>query len=156
MKRNFTLPHFSESNLALETSMLTGRVKLWKDGEQYIRSSDHGRPFHILADNGELYQIYPKRSFFEPVPSLEINGITYDIVEKLPWYKYALAFVPMILIFIGGGLGGAIGAVGSTFNLEMFRRDLPQGIQYFAVIGISVLAYITYLVLGTLILRLFD
>lgn len=156
MKRTFTLPQFPESSLEFESSLFTGSFKLWKDGEQYTRSPDHGRPFHILADNGELYQIYPKRSLFKPIPALEINGITYDIVEKLPWYKYALAFVPMVLIFIGGGLGGAIGAVGTTYNLEMFRRDLPPAIQYLAVIGISVLAYITYLVLGTLALRLFE
>jgi len=156
MRQEFTLPQFPSSTFEIETSIWTGKSKLWKDGELFERSSDLGKPFLIFSESGELYKIYPKPSFPDLIPSLEINGIKYTIVEKLPWHQYALALLPMILIFIGGGLGGAIGAVSSIYNLQVFRKEDSDIIKYLKVIAVSILAYIAYLVAAYLFFTLIN
>src|SRR5690606_24134343 len=144
------------STFEIEISIWTGKSKIWKDGELFERSSDKGKPFIIISESGELYRIYPKSSFPDLVPSLEINGIKHNIVEKLPWYQYALALLPMILIFIGGGLGGAIGAVSTIYNLQIFRTTDSDIIKYLKVIAVSILAYIAYLVAAYLFFTLIN
>src|SRR5690606_1299916 len=100
--------------------------------------------------------LYPKSSFPDLIPSLEINGIKHTIVEKLPWPQYALALLPMILIFIGGGLGGAIGAVSTIYNLQIFRTKDSDIIKYLNVVAVSILAYIAYLVTAYLFFTLIN
>src|SRR5690606_3747690 len=156
MRQEFTLPQFPSSTFEIETSIWTGKSKLWKDGELYERSSDQGKPFLIPTESGELYRIYPKSSFPDLIPSLEINGIKHTIVEKLPWPQYALALLPMILIFIGGGLGGAIGAVSTIYNLQIFRTKDSDIIKYLNVVAVSILAYIAYLVTAYLFFTLIN
>ena len=154
MKHSFTLPYFPHSNFEIETSLWTGKSKIWKDGELFERSSDQGKPFLIPSESGEVFKIYPKSSFPDLIPDLEVNGIKHAIVERLAWYQYAVALLPMILIFIGGGLGGGIGAVSSIYNLQTFRTADSNVIKYVKVIAVSVLAYIVYLVAAYLLLEL--
>ena len=156
MRQEFSLPEFPSSTFEIETSMWTGKSKIWKDGELCERSSEKGKPFIILSESGELYRVYPKSSFPDVVPSLEINGIKHNIVEKLPWYQYALALLPMILIFIGGGLGGAIGAVSSMYNLQIFRTTDTSTTKYLKVAAVSILAYMLYLGAAYLIFALIN
>jgi len=156
MRQEFTLPQFPSSSFEIETSIWTGKSKLWKDGELFERSSDQGKPFLIFSESGELYRIYPKPSFPDLIPSLEINGIKHTIVEKLPWHQYALALLPMILIFIGGGLGGAIGAVSSIYNIQIFRTEGSDILKYLKVIGITIFAYFSFLIISQLFVLLIN
>lgn len=144
MRHSFTLPHFPESILEIETSLWTGALTLWKDGVELERSSESGKPFLAHTESGEVLKMYPKLSFAHLSPPLEIDGIKYNTAEKLPWYQYALSALPLLLGFIGGGLGGFIGAIGTVLNLKTLSRDEPATLKYLKVIGISILSYVLY------------
>jgi len=150
MKYPFILSYFPDSKFEVEISFWTGKAKLWKDGELFERSSDQGKPFLIPNESGEVFKIYTKLSWPDFVPSLEINGTKHTIVEKLAWYQYAVASLPLILIFIGGAIGGAVGAGAAIFNLQALRSASPAYINYLKVIGITVLAFILYYIVAYL------
>lgn len=154
MRNSFTLPHFPDSTLEIETSIWTGRSTLWKDGVELERSSESGKPFLAPTESGELYKMYPKPSFGELTPPLEIDGIKYSTAEKLPWYQYALSATPMLLVFLGGGLGGGIGALGTIMNLKTFSSDESATIKYLKVIGISILSYMLYVLVAYLFVKM--
>lgn len=156
MRNSFTLPHFPDSTLEIETSIWTGRSTLWKDGVELERSSESGKPFLALSDSGDLYKMYPKPSFGELTPPLEIDGIKYSTAEKIHWYQYALSATPMLLVFLGDGTGSGIGALGTVMNLKTFSTDEPVIMKYLKVIGISILAYVLYSLLAYLFVKMME
>lgn len=139
--------------MEIETSIWTGRPTLWIDGVSFEQSSEQGKPFIVPEESGQELKIYTKLSFGELIPKLLINGIVYNIVEKLHWYQYALAFLPMLLVFVGGALGAAIGLNAAFLNLRIFRSGGPTRLMYLKVAGISLLSYAVYLLVTYLITR---
>ncbi|MDR2283803.1 MAG: hypothetical protein LBE37_11365 [Sphingobacterium sp.] len=157
MKHPFALPHFPDAFLEIETSIWTGRTKLFKDGVELERSSEKGTPFLAESDAGETIKIYPKATFTELTPQLDIDGIKYSTQEKLPWYQNVLALLPMmLLIIVGSGLGGGIGAVGWILNLKTFKGDEPSATKYLKVIGISILSYVLYVLIAYLLVKMME
>lgn len=156
MKYTFTLPHYPNSTFELETSIWTGKSKLWKDGELFERSSDKGKPFIIISESGEVHRIYPKPDLPDLIPTLEINGVKHRIVQRLPWYQYVLALSPILMLFIGGALGAIAGLLTSLYNLQIFRTEGSDILKYLKVIAVSILAYIAYLVAAYLFFTLIN
>lgn len=158
MRNSFTLPHFPDAILEIETSIWTGQTKLFKDDVELERSTEKGKPFLVESDAGETIKIYPKVTFTELTPQLEIDGIKYSTQEKLPWYQNVLALLPMMLLIIigGGGLGGGIGAIGWVLNFKTFKGDEPATIKYLKVIGISILSYVFYMLLAYLLVKMME
>ncbi len=154
MKQTFELPDFPNSSFEIETSLWTGKTTLHKDNVKIDRSKEKGKPFLISKTNGDIVKAYPKSSFPEFIPTLEINGNKYQIVEKLQWFQYILGGLPILLLFVGGAIGGAIGAVGSMVNFSIFRQDGPETLKYLKVIGVVIVSFSLYFILSALISEL--
>lgn len=84
MNSQFTLPNFPDSNFEMEISFWTGKQILHKDKVLLERSTERGKPFLIPNHNGDILKAYPKATFPEIVPALEIDNIKYNVIEKLP------------------------------------------------------------------------
>lgn len=157
MKHQFTLPNFPNVNFEMEISFWTGKSKLFKDEMQVERSIELGKPFLIPDSNGKIVKAYPKPTFPDIIPVLEIDDHKYHIVEKLAWYQAVLAVLPFSLAFIGGGaLGGAIGAVASLLNLQILRNEKLGKIKYLYVVNVTLIAYATYFFLALMIKELMN
>ena len=155
MKHAFSLSHFPDAHLELEFSIWTGKSTLWFNGIPYRRSSDKGAPFIIPTESGEVYTLYPKIEFPDIIPTLEINGLKHRIVDRLPWYEYALAMLPMLLLFLGGGvIGGAIGGGTSYLNIYILRTEDSNLAKYIKLIGLSFFAYLLYNLLAHMVHQL--
>ncbi|ERJ57225.1 hypothetical protein M472_00450 [Sphingobacterium paucimobilis HER1398] len=142
--------------MEIDTSVWTGRTSLFKDGVKLERSSEKGKPFLAESDAGELIKIYPKATLTELTPALEIDGIKYCTQTKLPWHQSVVALLPMLLIFVGGGLGGGIGAVATMLNVKTFRGSESPITKYFKVIGISALSYVLYSLVAYLLIKMIE
>lgn len=152
MKHQFTLPDFPDSNFQIEVSFWTGKQTLYKDEVLVERSSEKGKPFLVPDHNGDIVKAYPKATFPDIIPVLEINNLKYNIVEKLKWYQAVLAVMPFTLAFIGGGaLGGGIGAVAALLNLQVLRNEKLGKIRYLYVVNITIAAYAAYFFLALMI-----
>lgn len=151
MKHKFTIPNLPDSNFEIEVSFWTGKQTLYKDNEPVQQSTEKGKPFLIPDNNGGIVKAYPKASFPEIVPALEIDNIKYNVIEKLPWHQSALSLLPMLLVFTGGGIGGGIGAVASLYNMQLLRDNRPGIGKYLKVIGVTCAAAALYFALAIVI-----
>ncbi|MGJ1321058.1 hypothetical protein ACR780_00055 [Sphingobacterium faecium] len=152
MKHQFTLPAFPDSNFQIEVSFWTGKQRLYKDEVLVERSTEKGKPFLIPDHNGDIVKAYPKATFPDIIPVLEINDLKHHIVEKLKWYQAVLAVMPFSIVFIGGGaLGGGIGAVAFMLNLQLLRNEDNGNLKYLKAIGVIIAAFAIYFLISTVI-----
>jgi hypothetical protein len=142
MKHQFHLPTFPGSEFELETSIWTGKSKLHKDGLVVEQSKETGKPFLVPAADGGIVKAYPKPSLPDLAPTLEINGVKNRVVEPLQWHQYLVGALPILLLFLGGAIGGGIGAVGTITNYNLFRQEGSMVSKYGKVIGVVCLCYL--------------
>ena len=154
MKHEFQLSAFPNSNFEIEKSVLTGKLKLQKDNIQVEQSKEKGKPFLVPDETGEVIKVFPKISLPDFVPALEIDGKIIHIFEKLKWFQYLLGGIPILLLFWGGALGGAIGALGAITSFQMFRKEGTETTKYLKVIGIVLASFILYAILVSLLFGL--
>ena len=151
MKHVFELPDFPQSSFVIESSFWTGKSIIYQDGVQVEQSKEKGKPFLLKSSDGQILKAYAQNKLPEMVPELEINGIKYEIIEKLEWYQYAIGGLPILLVFVGGAIGALIGIFASINNFKIFRSEGTTLSKYVKVTGIVVLAYLAYLVLAGII-----
>ena len=144
--KKITLYGYPNDTFEIEHSAMTGKVKITKNGVELKQSTEKGKPFLLIQENGVVEHLYVKGSFPDFAPFLELNGEKIEIVEKLKWYQYAIGGLPMLLIFVGGLIGGGIGGGLSAYNFSVFRGDNTE-------IGITILGFVVYLVLSGLIVN---
>lgn len=87
---------------------------------------------------------YPKPSFPDMVPQLDIKGTKHRIAEKLTPLQY----------IIGGAIGGAIGAAAAVFNYNIFRQTGTPASKWGKVIGVIIGAYLLFFVFVLFISKL--
>jgi hypothetical protein len=150
MKYNFQLSDFPNSNFEIETSIWTGKSKLFMNNSEIKKSTEKGKPFIIPRADGSLALAFPKQTYPDLIPTLEINGKINHIVEKLKWFEYFVGGLPIILIFVGGAIGGLIGVIASLTNFNVFRQEGNPIVKYMKVIGITGASYLVYLLVVTL------
>ncbi|MFH7015995.1 hypothetical protein [Flavobacterium sp. FlaQc-47] len=153
-KHHFKLPDFPDSNFLLEVSIWTGRSKLFMDNKQLEQSKEKGKPFLIPKVNGEFLKAFPKQTFPDPIPTLEINGVKINIAEKLKWFQYVLGGIPILLLFFGGVIGAVIGLFATMMNYNVFRQEGTLIAKYLKVFAIIISSLILYFVTITLIQKL--
>ncbi|MEJ5145372.1 hypothetical protein [Sphingobacterium sp. MYb388] len=140
MNSQFTLPNFPDSTFEMKYSTWFGVQSLYKDDQLVERSTEKGKPFLIPSKTGEILKAYPKAGFPNIIQALEINNIQHNIVEKLKWYDFAIALLPLCLVFIFNGTGIIIGIALAAFltNLDIIRNSNTKKNKYLKVIGVTV------------------
>ncbi len=126
------------------------------DNEILKKADEIGKPFLIPNHNAEFVKAFPKSSFPDSISVLEINGEKIHILEKLEWYQYVIGGLPILLLFVGGAIGGGIGAVGSITNFSIFRQEGSSISKYLKVIGVIVGSYLLYLLVAGLLGQIFN
>lgn len=152
MKLSFLLADFPNAAFEIQTSVWTGKTRLFMNQQQLTVSKEKGNPFLIPIENKEFVKAYPIRSFPDAIPALKINNVQHDILEKLKWYEIAVCASPMCLILIGGAIGGIMGALATNLNLAIFRNENNITLKYVKAIGIAVAAALVYTLIATLII----
>lgn len=155
MKYNFTLPDFPNVSFEIESSIWTGKSKLTQNGVIVEQSKEKGKPFLIKTAEGLLIKAFPKNTADFSL-TLEINGKKYRVAEKLKWYEYTIGALPILLLFVGGMIGGAIGGGCMVINFSIFREDGTILSKYTKVIGITGLCYGVYFLVSTFLLGMFN
>ncbi|MCX2480647.1 hypothetical protein OQY15_16195 [Pedobacter sp. MC2016-15] len=144
MKHKFKLSLFPESTFTITTSIWTGKMKLFKDDIKLEQSKDPGKPYLIPTEDGQYIKAFRNRSFANLTPGLIINDQVIQVVEKLKWYQYTMAIVPLLLCLIGGAIGGLIGGLCAYLVLYIFMKEQDNAIAYVkAIIPIAV-SYVLY------------
>lgn len=155
MKYYFTLPDVSDAIFELDQNLWTGKAELSCDEIPVERSAKKEKPFLIKTNDGAVVEAILKNSFPDMTLILEIAGKKYPITRKLQWYEYIIGGLPLLLVFIGGLLGGAIGGGCTVVNYMILRGGGSQISKYLKVAGIIVACYCAYFLITSLFLNLF-
>ena len=143
MKHSFTLPDFPDDRFEIQQNFF-GAPSILKNGFEVERSSEKGRPYLLPAAGGSVVKAYPKPSFPDMIPQLEINGIKHRTVPKLPVAEYVVACLPLVLVAVGGGLGGLLGVLAMFLNLRVFRGSGTAFKKYAVAIAITLVAFVIW------------
>lgn len=152
----FNLPDFPNHLFDMETNIFTGKSKLTQNGILVNQLTEKGRPFLLKTNEGVIVKAFPKNTLPDFALSLGINGTKHRISKKLKWYEYVLGGFPILLLFIGGAIGGGLGAMSTIMNYSIFRdEETSTTSKYLKVVGIVILSYLVYFLLYTLLLNTF-
>ena len=151
MEWRFALPGSPATSCRLEKSFWLGQIRLWCQGREIPRSKEKGRPFMISTPTGGQSRIHVKGGGLDYLPRVEVDGHQVPLGRPLSTLEYLLGGLPLVLMFLGGAIGGASGAVGAMYNYRVLRADTSITMKALGVAGVSVLSFLTYLVLAGLV-----
>lgn len=140
------VPSIAGQLTIVEPSIWRG-AKLLVDGAPAERI--RGR-YRLKKSDGTTTEAQFRSSFGQYLPTLIVEGASYDVGPKLSKAFLVLAFLPFCLVFIGGALGGLCGAVGWAFNNQLARTSLPATVKVVVMLLVTAVAIVAFLGLATL------
>jgi hypothetical protein len=118
---------FSGRGLVLRTGGFFKGPRIVIDGSEAPRK----RLVFSLRDNsGDLRDIKLKVNGIDPIPKIEIGGVTIELARSLTWYEYAWMGLPILLVFAGGGLGALFGLSAVYSSARIFRGERSVFAKY--------------------------
>lgn len=151
MEWHFALPGSSTASCRLEKSFWLGQLRLWCQGREVPRSREKGKPFLIPGLNGTHSRLHVKGSGWDYLPKIEVDGTQVLLGRPLSTLEYVLGGIPLLLMFLGGAIGGASGAVGTVYNYRVLRANTSVPMKVLGVVAVTGLSLLTYLVLAALV-----
>lgn len=148
MEWHFALPGSSTASCRLEKSFWLGQLRLWCQGREVPRSKEKGKPFLIAGPDGTGVRVHVKGNGWDYLPRIEVDGCQIPLGRPLSTLEYVLGGIPLVLIFLGGAIGGATGAVGTMYNYRVLREASSAPMKVFGILAITGLSLLTYLVLA--------
>ncbi|MFE2547462.1 hypothetical protein ACFXGI_02710 [Streptomyces sp. NPDC059355] len=67
-----------------------------------------------------------------------------------PW-QVVLSLLPLGLLFIGGAIGGGLGALGMVANVKIAKTQLPTAGKVAAMLGVGLAVVVVFLVIAGLL-----
>ncbi len=120
--------------------------KLYQDGELLKRSKGKYLVKTTSGDTEEMKVVYG----LDFVHVVTFRGRKFPLEERLSPLEYVLGGLPVLLIFIGGAIGAAIGIMGAIWTYDYFRTEKRTGMQIAVALGIAALCYVLYLAVAIL------
>ncbi len=151
MEWHFALPGSPSASCRLEKSFWLGRLRLWCQGREMSRSKEKGKPFLIPGPNGIRVRLQVKGSPWDYLPRIEVDGRPLLLGRPLSNLEYVLGGIPLLLMFVGGAIGGASGAIGAMYNYRLLRANMSITMKILAIAGVTILSLLTYLILAALL-----
>lgn len=132
--------------VVVDVNTLTGRQSLMVGGQSIpgTRRGDYTLP---TAD-GRAVPAKVRTSLVDPYPTIEIAGVKHRTGPALPVALRLLALLPFLLVFVGGAIGGALGAVGVVVNLSLARISQSTAVKALLMVGVLVATAMAYLVVA--------
>ncbi|MBC7750343.1 MAG: hypothetical protein H7Z73_01305 [Candidatus Saccharibacteria bacterium] len=101
-------------------------------------------------DDGTTKNIQLKFNFIDPIPKVKIDNEVIDVAPPLSWYEYVWIGLPIVLMFIGGALGGMVGALFTNANGRIFRSERSGISKYGLSAALTISAFMSFIILATL------
>lgn len=122
---------------------------LFVDGQQCESEGWFGHQFTVRDDMGRERTVEFKQSLgtlVDRIPQVKVGDEVYDVVDRLPWYQYVWAGLPVLLVFTGGAVGVLVGIVACRMNVTQLRKQ--SGFAAYGLTGLVTLAsVVTWVVL---------
>jgi len=150
MKYPLIIEGFEGQDIVLTSNMWTGS-KLLVNGKPAPKGMKRGE-MQLKRNDG-----FPAVATFKPnfwgldAPNLFVDGKTIVVAEPFKWYEWIWIVLPASLVFVGGFLGGLIGAIGFYVNSKIFRTDVNRVVKFLIAGGITAASGIAYFTIATVL-----
>ncbi len=145
---------FEGRQLVVESAGFFAGPRLMLDGQPASKGPKRGQL--LLRRNDGVAVIAQLRGVFvDPIPQATVDGKKIKIAEPLPWYVWIWSGLPLVLLFMGGALGGGLGAVAMTINGRIFRADMHGALKFAITGAISLVATLVFFTLAILLNQAF-
>ena len=141
---------FEGQSIEVELAGFLGGAKLLVNGQLASKGPKLNQMILRRNDGKEVLASWKPQIFGIDVPKLSIDGNIINIAEPFKWYEWLLAGFPICLLFIGGALGGGLGAVAVSINTKILRSSLHGVAKFFAALGISLFTVIVFFIIASL------
>lgn len=147
------LSGFEGRNLKIIDNGIFKPCDIFIDGQKVRRT----RSKYIIIDNKkEEAEIKFIWNFLFDAGKVSIRNQVFVIKEPLRWYQYLWGVWPMLMIFVGGAIGGGLGAVAATINMQIFRTRLQGFSKYLVTLFIAFSAVTIWLIIAMHLSRRFS
>jgi hypothetical protein len=145
---------FEGRQLIVESAGWFSGPRLLLDGQPAPKGPKRGQL--LLRRNDGVDVIAQLRGVFvDPIPQVTVDGKTIKIAEPLPWYVWVWSGLPLVLLFMGGALGGGLGAMAMTINGRVFRADMHSALKFAITGAISLVTALVFFALAIVLTQVF-
>jgi hypothetical protein len=149
-----TVPGFKRQKVEVIPPGFFKGLQLLLNGQPAARGDRRGE-YLLTDDQGQVVRArFRNQAFGLDYPQLEVGKSTLNIVEPLKWYWWVVAVLPLLLVTFGGALGGLIGLIAAWGNIRLLRQSWHWLARLGAVLGVTLLSLICWLLLYLLLNRL--
>jgi hypothetical protein len=141
-------PAFKAKQLVVETAGFFRGPRLLVNGAPAKRAK--GR-YAVITDAGNELVLELKHNFLDPIPKVKIGEELIELARSLTWYEYLWIGIPIVLLFIGGGLGALVGISAVYLSARVFRADLNPFAKYGFTGLISLASGVVFVVLAAVV-----
>lgn len=144
----FTLPGHPGLKLALRPGGFFSSLKILQDGVPLKREKG---VFLLPQSKGPALELKIKTGFDVFSPKVLFAGQQIEVLPRISPLWQVWAYIPVLLMFVGGALGGFLGACGAVGALSALRSNLPPAVKILLAIILPPLSVFIYLVVAILI-----
>ena len=146
MKFSLGLDQTAGPQVDLERSVWSGSTKLLVDGQLIQSTSKRPLTYQVKTKDGRDLTLVVKYMFFDPAPQIFLDGKELIVARKLSKLEYAVSYLPITLLFLGGALGGILGALATYLNLFIMRSTMPPALKWIVPIAVTIATYVVFFV----------
>jgi hypothetical protein len=128
--------------VVVTSNAFTGQHTVTVGGQPIPRGK--GGTYQLPSSDGGSVEAKVSSSFFNPSPTLQVAGKKYASGPPLPIVLQILMLLPLGLVFVGGLIGGLIGALGVGVNTLVARSNYSTIVKVLMMLGILVAAIIIW------------
>ena len=128
MRYPVSLPELPGRRIEVELAGIFSSPRILVDGQPANKGAKRGE-FLVRGADGRDVTVGLKTSL-DPVPQVLCCGRTIRLADPLTWYQWLWSAIPLVLVFVGGALGGALGGVTLACNVRILRSDRTAVARY--------------------------
>jgi hypothetical protein len=147
------IPGFEGRNLKVVDNGISKPIQIFIDGKKVGRK---GFKFLVTDNEGKEAEIKFMMNFLFDMGKVSIRNQEFVIKSPLRWYQYLWADCPLLMIFVGGAIGGALGGGAAAANTQIFRSKMNSFLKYLTTAVISVSAVTIWIVIAIYLNRTFN
>ena len=140
-------PQHENQTLLLRASFWKG-CRLFLNGQELspVKKKRFMKSAEFVFCDSQSNPVDVKLKFrpFDAIPDLIINEQKIEIAPPLSRLEYLFIFLPAVLLFFGGAIGGIIGGAMVFTNSILFRRLNHKAVRYSMVVLNTVFAFLIY------------
>ncbi len=144
-----SLTKYPDLNLCLRPGGLFTGAQILKDNAPLKKS--RSKVLVPLAD-GSTIELKIK-SGLDMTPKVEFQGIEMEVMPALPVPWMIWAYIPLLLIFVGGAIGGLCGGVAAAGTMMALRSELPKPLRIVIALLAPPLGIVAYGVLAFIFIK---